>query len=151
VCEIFPLRQDLQSISGHSMGGHGALSLYFKHPALYRSASAFAPIVAPAQVPWGQKAFAAYLGEDQDLWKKHDACALVESAAKAQENAEILIDQGLDDPFLQEQLKPHLFEQACAKAGQKLNLRQHEGYDHSYYFIQSFISDHLHHHMKFLT
>ena len=138
------------SIMGHSMGGHGALTLYFKYPDKYKSASAFSPIVAPAQVPWGKKAFTGYLGDDQDEWLNHDATALVARTAKANDNAEILIDQGLDDQFLDDQLKPHLFAKACQMSGQKLQLRQHEGYDHSYYFIQSFIDDHLHHHAQYL-
>lgn len=147
VCKQFPLQHDKQSLMGHSMGGHGALSLYFKHPDLYKSVSAFSPIVAPAHVPWGQKAFKGYLGEDQAEWLKHDATALV---ATYRDNTEILIDQGLDDQFLEEQLKPHLFQEACDKAGQKVKIRQHAGYDHSYYFIQSFMNDHLHHHAKYL-
>lgn len=150
VCESFSLKREAQGIMGHSMGGHGALTLYFKYPKQYKSVSAFSPIVAPAQVPWGQKAFAGYLGDDQDAWQKHDASALVLQAQNVSENAEILIDQGSDDPFLVEQLKPHLFEKACQKVGQKLNLRQHKGYDHSYYFIQSFIAEHVFHHARLL-
>lgn len=146
----FPLIEHAQSISGHSMGGHGALSLYFKYPDLYKSASAFSPIVAPSQVPWGHKAFTGYLGDDQNEWKKHDATALVASARTPQNNATILIDQGLGDQFLEEQLKPHLFQDACENVGQKLNLRLHEGYDHSYYFIQSFIAEHIRHHTEYL-
>jgi S-formylglutathione hydrolase len=139
-----------KSITGHSMGGHGALTLYFRHPEVFQSCSAFAPIVAPSQVPWGQKAFQAYLGDDEMLWAQHDACALVSRADAADQNAEILIDQGGADAFLEEQLKPHLFEEACAKAGQKLTLRMQEGYDHSYFFIQSFIENHLKWHAKYL-
>lgn len=150
VCESFPVAQDRQGISGHSMGGHGALTLGFKYPALYKSVSAFSPIVAPSQVPWGEKAFSRYLGDDHDAWRAHDASVLVSQAINAAQNAEILIDQGLDDDFLETQLKPEIFEQACAEAGQKLNLRLHEGYDHSYYFIQSFIKDHIHHHGRVL-
>lgn len=142
VCNKFLLSKDQQGILGHSMGGHGALTLYLKHPEKFKSVSAFSPIVAPSQVPWGQKTFTGYLGDDQEEWKKHDASALMQQAT----NAEILIDQGLDDQFLIEQLKPHIFEEACQKVGQKLNLRQHAGYDHSYYFIQSFIDDHINHH-----
>lgn len=140
-----------KSITGHSMGGHGALTLYFKYPEMFRSASAFSPIVAPSQVPWGEKAFSAYLGDDRLEWARHDACALVRAAKNASDNAEILVDQGLSDDFLKEQLKPELFEAACREAGQNLTLRQHEGYDHSYFFIQSFIDDHLEHHWKFLN
>lgn len=151
VCDAFSLQKDKQGISGHSMGGHGALTLYFKHPELYKSASAFSPIVAPAQVPWGEKAFSGYLGDDKDTWKNHDATELVSRINAPQNNAEILIDQGLNDSFLDTQLKPRLFEKACAKVGQKLNLRMHDGYDHSYYFIQSFIADHIHHHARILS
>lgn len=151
VCSAFPLRKNSQGISGHSMGGHGALTLYFKYPDIYKSVSAFSPIVAPAQVPWGQKAFSGYLGDDEAEWQKHDATALVMKAHNPQGNAEILIDQGLDDSFLEGQLKPQLFETACTDAGQKLNLRLHPGYDHSYYFIQSFIEDHVKHHARILA
>lgn len=143
----FPVDSSRQSIMGHSMGGHGALTLYFKYPKLYKSASAFSPIVAPSQVPWGYKAFSGYLGDDREVWKKHDACELVKQYA---DDTEILIDQGLADNFLDEQLKPELFEAACRESGQKLNLRLHEGYDHSYYFISTFIDDHLEHHSGYL-
>lgn len=146
----FALSAKSKSIMGHSMGGHGALTLYFKYPDLFKSVSAFSPIVAPSQVPWGEKAFSAYLGSDQEEWKNHDACALVRRAKNAKANAEILIDQGLADDFLREQLKPELFQEACREGGQKLKLRQHQGYDHSYFFIQSFIQDHLEHHAKYL-
>lgn len=137
----FKLDPARKGITGHSMGGHGALTLFFRHENLFRSVSAFAPIVAPMQVPWGQKAFTAYLGPDRTLWEAHDSCALVR--AKGARDTEILIDQGLADPFLAEQLRPALFEAACAAVGQKLTLRQHEGYDHSYFFIQSFMADHV--------
>lgn len=147
----FGLSSKKKSIMGHSMGGHGALTLYFKYPDKFKSASAFSPIVAPSQVPWGHKAFGAYIGDDQENWKNHDACELVRAASKAKNNAEILIDQGLKDDFLEEQLKPELFKEACKKAGQKLNLRLQDGYDHSYFFIQSFIDDHLEHHAKYLA
>ncbi len=150
VCAQFPLIKDAQGISGHSMGGHGALTLYYKHPTLYKSASAFSPIVAPSQVPWGHKAFSGYLGDDQNEWKNHDATELVSRAPAPQDNAPILIDQGCADNFLEEQLKPHLFESACQAAGQKLTLRLHDGYDHSYYFIQSFMGDHIRHHARLL-
>ena len=132
-------------IFGHSMGGHGALTLFFRHRELYRSVSAFSPIVAPRAVPWGQKAFSAYLGEDVDTWAAHDACALA-AKAKGTNVPAILIDQGDADQFLEEQLRPDLFEQACKTAGIEVNVRLQPGYDHSYYFIQSFIDDHLHHH-----
>lgn len=146
----FGLSSKKKSIMGHSMGGHGALTLFFKNPGAFKSVSAFSPIVAPAQVPWGHKAFSAYIGDNEESWHDHDACALVRAAGKAKANAEILIDQGLADNFLEEQLRPELFKDACKAAGQKLNLRLHDGYDHSYFFIQSFIDDHLEHHNKFL-
>lgn len=131
-------------IFGHSMGGHGALTLALKYPEKFKSVSAFAPICAPSQCPWGEKAFSNYLGNDKSEWLKHDATALLES--KGAIFKEILIDQGLKDQFYS-QLHPALFEQACQKVRQKLTLREHEGYDHGYYFIQSFIADHLNFHM----
>lgn len=131
-------------IFGHSMGGHGALTLALKNPTQYRSVSAFAPICAPRHSPWGRKALRGYLGEDEQAWKEYDACELI--AKKGWPHQAILIDQGQSDPFLEEQLKPNLFEKACEKAGVKLNLRMHPGYDHSYYFIASFIEDHLRFH-----
>lgn len=143
----FPARDDARGIFGHSMGGHGALTLALKHPDCYRSVSAFAPVVAPMQVPWGQKAFPRYLGEDESTWANHDACELVR---KGTHPDRILIDQGTDDPFLTEQLQPERFEQACAAAGQLLHLRRQPGYDHGYYFIATFIDDHLRHHAKAL-
>ncbi len=145
----FPLNKDNQSICGHSMGGHGALTLYFKYRGHYKSVSAFAPIVNPSDVPWGQKAFKGYLGNNINAWKQHDACELVHSAKST--NAEILIDQGLGDDFLGEQLRPEIFKRCCEAAGQKINLRVHEGYDHSYYFISTFIEDHLIHHANILS
>lgn len=125
------------------MGGHGALTLAFKYPEKFKSVSAFAPICAPSQCPWGEKAFSHYLGEDQAEWKKHDAVALVQG--KGALFNEILIDQGLQDQFYS-QLNPALFAQVCAQVGQSLTLREHQGYDHGYYFIQSFIDDHLQFH-----
>jgi len=142
----YGLSSNKRSIAGHSMGGHGALTLHYRHPGAFASCSAFAPIVAPTQVPWGKKVFSAYLGENQKAWRAHDACELVANAAPHQLEKPILIDQGLADNFLEEQLKPELFETACQNAGQKLILRRHEGYDHSYFFIQSFINDHLEFH-----
>lgn len=150
LAEKFPVSLDNMGISGHSMGGHGALTLYMKYPEVFKSASAFSPIVAPSQVPWGEKALSRYLGDDRDEWLKHDACALVGAADIHRGNA-ILIDQGTGDQFLAEQLKPELFEAACADAGQKLTLNMREGYDHSYYFIQSFMDDHLEHHAAALS
>jgi S-formylglutathione hydrolase len=133
-------------IMGHSMGGHGALTLALRNPGMFRSVSAFAPIAAPAQAPWGHKAFRAYLGEDQKQWLQHDASALMRAQQTVPYAAGILIDQGLDDQFLASQLHPHLFEEACRSIGQPLHLRRHAGYDHGYYFISSFIEEHLLHH-----
>ena len=127
-------------IFGHSMGGHGALTIALKNPAIFKSVSAFSPIVAPSQVPWGKRAFTGYLGPNKDLWKEYDATALIQSTGWLND---ILVDQGLADQFLTEQLKPELFEQACAKADVPLILRRHEGYDHSYYFIATFVEDHI--------
>lgn len=143
VMSKFPARADRVGIFGHSMGGHGALTLALRHPGLYQSVSAFAPIAAPMQCPWGVKAFSGYLGEDRAAWTRHDATALIQAGGKL---PPLLIDQGLADKFLAEQLHPHLFEQACAEAGQPLTLRRHAGYDHGYYFITSFVEDHLRHH-----
>jgi len=147
----FPARQDAQGIAGHSMGGHGALTLGLRHPDLYRSISAFAPIVAPARVPWGRKAFSAYLGDDESSWQGHDATALMTAAGDRSGCAPILIDQGQADEFLDEQLKPELFAAACAESGQVLELRHHAGYDHSYFFIATFIDDHIAHHARLLN
>ena len=131
-----------RAIFGHSMGGHGALTLALRHPGRYASVSAFAPIVAPSQVPWGQKVFAAYLGDDRAAWAAHDAVALV---ATARERLPLLVDQGEDDEFLP-QLQPELLRAACSQAGHPLTLRLWPGYDHSYYFIASFIGEHIAHH-----
>lgn len=128
------------SIMGHSMGGHGALVCALRNPGRYRSVSAFAPICAPSQVSWGQKAFAGYLGDDRSAWLDYDATELV---GRRPLPYEILVDQGTDDKFLAEQLRPELFEAACARAGQRLRLRRQAGYDHSYWFIQTFIPDHV--------
>jgi len=141
--EAFPLDPARRGISGHSMGGHGALTLALRHPDLFRSVSAFAPIVSPTRCPWGQKAFSAYLGDDPAAWAEHDASRLVASGAAKGRFDEILIDQGDADSFLAEQLKPELFEAACRAAGQRLNLRRQHEYDHSYFFIASFIGDHV--------
>jgi S-formylglutathione hydrolase len=141
---------DLQRLGlfGHSMGGHGALTLALRHPGMFRSLSAFAPICAPTRCPWGEKAFTGYLGSDRTAWGEHDATVLMENQPIAPYPAGILIDQGLDDKFLAEQLHPHLFEAACIAIGQPLALRRHAGYDHGYYFIQSFMEDHLRHHAR---
>ncbi|GAB3487672.1 S-formylglutathione hydrolase [Curvibacter fontanus] len=138
---------DVRGIFGHSMGGHGALITALRNPGRYRSVSAFAPVVAPSQVPWGQKAFTAYLGADPSVWKEWDAVELI---ATAQERLPILVDQGETDEFLRKQLRPELLEQACAQTGHPLTLRRHAGYDHSYYFIASFMVDHFAHHAKAL-
>ena len=132
-----------QGIMGHSMGGHGALTLHFKNPQTYTSVSAFSPIVAPCQVPWGQKAFSAYFGADESVWSAHDATQLV---AHKPTEASILIDTGTSDQFLDEQLTPQLFINACKQAGQAVTYRMQEGYDHSYWFIASVMEDHLRHH-----
>ena len=136
----FPVDLTRQAIMGHSMGGHGALTIGLRHPDRYRSVSAFSPIVAPSQVPWGQKAFEGYLGVDPAAWRKHDAVALIDDGARIRD---ILVDQGTADPFLAEQLRPQLLERACAEAGIALTLRMQPGYDHSYYFISTFMADHL--------
>lgn len=139
----FPADLARCGIFGHSMGGHGALTLSLRHPELYRSVSAFAPIAAPTLCPWGEKAFGGYLGEDRSLWRAHDASALIEDGRRC---PPILVDQGLADSFLPTQLNPERLEQVCAAAGQPLRLRRHEGYDHGYYFISTFMADHLAHH-----
>lgn len=136
---------DARGIFGHSMGGHGALVTALRNPGRYRSVSAFAPVVAPSQVPWGQKAFTEYLGEDVSAWKEWDAVELI---ATASERLPILVDQGETDEFLRKQLRPELFEAACTAAGHPLTLRRHAGYDHSYYFIASFMADHFAHHAR---
>jgi S-formylglutathione hydrolase len=133
-------------IFGHSMGGHGALTLALRNPGLYKSVSALAPIAAASQCPWGEKAFTGYLGPDRGAWLAHDASSLMAEQPMPPYPAGILIDQGLADKFLPTQLHPEAFEAACAKVGQPLTLRRHEGYDHGYYFIQSFVADHLAHH-----
>ncbi|MDB5743099.1 MAG: Carboxylesterase [Polaromonas sp.] len=143
-----PIEAGRIGIFGHSMGGHGALTLALRHPGLFSSVSALAPICAPSQCPWGQKAFAGYLGADRAAWLAHDAAALMRQSASAPYPRGILIDQGLADKFLADQLHPHLFEQACAAAGQPLTLRRHAGYDHGYYFIATFMDDHLRHHAR---
>jgi S-formylglutathione hydrolase len=143
----FPADNNRMGICGHSMGGHGALTLALRYPELYRAVSAFAPISAPMQCPWGQKAFSHYLGEDQENWRKYDATALIESGYRV---PSLLIDQGLDDPFLAQQLLPDHLENACDITGQKLTLRYQKGYDHSYYFISTFIDDHLKYHRNAL-
>jgi S-formylglutathione hydrolase len=148
IAREFPADITRTGLFGHSMGGHGALTLALKNPGLYRSVSAIAPIAAPSQCPWGHKAFGGYLGDDRAAWAAYDATELVKSGAKA---PPLLVDQGLADKFLAEQLHPHLFEEACRAAGQPLTLRRHEGYDHGYYFIQTVVGDHVAHHAKQLS
>lgn len=143
----FAVRPDRVGILGHSMGGHGALTLALRHPEHFRSVSALAPICAPAEVPWGHKAFGGYLGDEEAAWARHDAVRLLEGGARA---PALLVDQGLEDQFLATQLRPERLEQVCAAAGQPLELRRHAGYDHGYFFISTFIADHLEHHARTL-
>jgi S-formylglutathione hydrolase len=145
VAANFPADMDRQGITGHSMGGHGALTVALRNPGRYRSVSAFAPIVAPSRVPWGEKALGRYLGPDRAAWRKHDAVALIEDGARLDG---LLVDQGEADNFLADQLRPELLEAACAEAGIPLTLRLQPGYDHSYYFISTFIGDHLRWHAE---
>jgi S-formylglutathione hydrolase len=146
----FPVDARRQGIFGHSMGGHGALTIALKNPGRYRSVSAFAPIAAPMQCPWGQKAFAGYLGDEREAWRAHDASELIRSLQTVDGRPPLLVDQGLADPFLEQQLLPDRLEQACAETGYPLTLRRHPGYDHGYYFISTFIEDHLRHHARAL-
>jgi len=143
----FPVTTDCQSIAGHSMGGHGAITIALRNPGRYRSVSAFAPICAPTHCPWGQKAFGSYLGDDQDTWQAYDACALIPQSS---EKLPLLIDQGDADCFLKEQLMPERLEAICKEFDYPLTLRYQPGYDHSYYFIATFIGEHFDHHAKAL-
>ena len=145
VAEHFPADMARQSIMGHSMGGHGALTLGLSFPERYKAVSAFSPVAAPSQVPWGEKALRGYLGPDRAAWRRHDAVALIENGARA---PDLLVDQGEADPFLAGQLRPDLLQAACAAAGQALTLRLHLGYDHSYAFISSFMADQLRWHAE---
>lgn len=129
-----------QGVTGHSMGGHGAITLHLKNPGRFSSVSAFSPIVAPTNVPWGQKAFSSYLGDDETTWKSHDACELARSSPS---DVEILVDQGTADNFLEEQLQTHLFAAACAESTQKIEINMRDGYDHSYYFVSSYLPNHF--------
>ena len=147
----FPADPVRIGISGHSMGGHGALTLALRHTDIFRSVSAFAPIVSPMNCPWGEKAFTAYLGPDRSAWRAHDACELLRDGLAHGYFDDILVDQGLGDPFLTAQLKPELLEQACRETGQKLTLRRQDGYDHSYFFMASFIADHIAWHARRLA
>jgi S-formylglutathione hydrolase len=146
----FPIDSKRQGIFGHSMGGHGALTIGLKNPDRYRSISAFAPISAPMHSPWGQKAFTGYLGPDTGRWKEYDACELIRALPGVSGRPPILVDQGLADTFLEQQLMPERLEQACKDAGYPLTLRRQPGYDHGYYFISTFVEDHLRHHARAL-
>jgi len=150
VAAEFPVDMAAQGISGHSMGGHGALTIGLKNPEVYKSLSAFAPIVNPVDCPWGKKAFTAYLGADSSSWAEYDSCLLLGSAGERAQFPPILIDQGTADDFLEGQLRPERFAAACVEAGQKLELRMQEGYDHSFFFVSTFIEDHLRHHAAIL-
>ncbi|WP_417621226.1 S-formylglutathione hydrolase [Parasphingorhabdus sp.] len=145
IAQEFPVDMGRQGIFGHSMGGHGALTIALRNPDRYQSVSAFAPIVSPLHCPWGEKALGGYLGSDQAAWREYDACALIEGGARV---ADILVDQGTADNFLDEQLKPQLLVEACALADIPLQLNLREGYDHSYYFISTFMADHLRWHAE---
>ncbi len=145
-----PIDPTRLGITGHSMGGHGALTLALRHPGVFKSVSAFAPICAPTQCPWGRKAFTGYLGADEATWQAHDATHLMTQHSAAPFPDGILIDQGLADKFLAEQLHPHLLEAACATAQQPLLMRRHAGYDHGYYFVATFMQDHVAHHANAL-
>jgi S-formylglutathione hydrolase len=151
VVREFPADGQRAGIFGHSMGGHGALVMALRHPDLFKSVSAFAPIVAPSECPWGEKAFSGYLGSDKAEWEQYDASALMKKS-RAPFPDGILVDQGMSDKFLDEQLRPEAFEKACQEARQPLELRRHPGYDHGYYFISTFVADHLRfHHQRLLS
>ena len=140
IAEEFPVDMERQSITGHSMGGHGALTVGLRNADRFRSVSAFSPVVSPLNCPWGDKALGGYLGEDRAAWRKYDACALIEDGARV---PALLVDQGTADGFLEEQLKTHLLREACEQAGQPATIRMQEGYDHSYYFISTFLGEHV--------
>jgi S-formylglutathione hydrolase len=140
LAEHFPVEMERQGIMGHSMGGHGALTLSLRDPGKYKATSAFAPIVSPLNCPWGEKALGGYLGPDRETWAEYDACALIAAGARL---PDLLVDQGEADNFLTDQLKTHLLVEACEAAGQKATIRMQPGYDHSYYFISTFMADHL--------
>jgi S-formylglutathione hydrolase len=148
--DAFPADLSRQGITGHSMGGHGALTIGLKHPETYRSVSAFAPICSPVNCPWGQKAFGHYLGNDRETWREYDATELVRNLDRLPD-APLLIDQGMGDQFLEQELKPQLLEAACKERNVALEMRRHAGYDHGYYFISTFIEDHLRHHATILA
>jgi S-formylglutathione hydrolase len=147
IAEHFPADPARQSITGHSMGGHGALTIGLRSPEQFRSVSAFAPVAAPAQVPWGQKAFANYLGEDRATWREYDATALIEDGARL---PALLVDQGTADDFLEDQLQTHRLIDACKAAGMNADIRMQEGYDHSYFFISTFMAEHIAWHARHL-
>ncbi|MCD6070669.1 MAG: S-formylglutathione hydrolase [Microvirga sp.] len=148
IAENLPADMSRQGITGHSMGGHGALTIALRNPGRFKAVSAFAPIASPMNCPWGAKALSGYIGPDRSTWRDYDACALIEGGARL---PDLLVDQGTADSFLDSQLKPQLLEEACAKAGQPLTLRRQEGYDHSYFFIATFIEDHLRWHAQRLS
>jgi len=145
VAENLPADMSRQGIMGHSMGGHGALTIALRNPERFKAVSAFAPIASPMNCPWGEKALGNYIGSDRSAWREYDACALIEGGARL---PDLLVDQGTADSFLESQLKPQLLEEACARAGQPLTVRRQEGYDHSYFFIETFIEDHLRWHAR---
>ena len=140
IAEAFPVDMQRQGISGHSMGGHGALTISLRNPGRFRSTSAFAPIASPMNCPWGEKALSGYLGDNRSQWREYDACALIEDGARL---PDLLVEQGRADNFLDEQLKTHLLDEACRKADIAITIRMREGYDHSYFFVSSFIDDHI--------
>jgi S-formylglutathione hydrolase len=148
--QSFPVDAKRQGIFGHSMGGHGALTIGLRHPERFRSISAFAPIAAPMHCPWGEKAFTGYLGPDRGLWSAYDACELIRALPDVAGRPPLFVDQGLSDPFLEQQLMPERLEQACRDTGYPLTLRRQPGYDHGYYFISTFVEDHLRHHARAL-
>ncbi len=148
IAQHFPADMDRQGISGHSMGGHGALTVALRNPARFRSVSAFAPIVSPSQCPWGERALSGYLGEDRSNWREYDACALIEDGARL---SGLLIDQGSADDFLEGQLKTHLLQEAVDAAGMKATIRMQDGYDHSYFFVSTFIAEHIAWHAERLS
>lgn len=150
VAQHFPVDAERQGIFGHSMGGHGALTIGLRNPDRYRSISAFAPISSPMNCPWGQKAFAGYLGPDRDSWRAYDASELLRALPAVTGRPPLLVDQGMADAFLEQQLMPDRLEQACKESGYPLTLRRHAGYDHGYYFISTFVEDHLRHHARTL-
>jgi S-formylglutathione hydrolase len=151
VLDNFPGDPERQGLTGHSMGGHGALTIGLKHPDVFKSLSAFAPICTTLHSPWGQKALGHYLGSDTSTWRQYDASEVARNISDVSSISKILVDQGLADDFLEEQLQPERLEAACAESGIELEVRRHEGYDHGYYFISTFIGDHLRHHAALLN